>query len=306
MVLIDNGKGVALIIVLWIVVVLGSVAAAGAYLSRLELRQAYYAAREVQLVSAATAGIEKVKARLSADVGLYDSLKNDWSAAYADEGAAGDVSITVTVEDEESKFNLNTAAPDRLGRLPPLAGTANATEMIDALADWKDADAIPRPAGGEDGYYRALRPARACKNAPLDCIEELALVKGFNDPAAVRAIRKITTVSTDGKININTAPVEVLMTLPDVDYLLAQAVIARRNGGDCLQGTADDLPYDTVQKLEAVVGKVIYRKIENLITVKSSYFKIVVTAAQGRYSKTVEALLRRQGRNVQIKCWKES
>ena len=69
-----------------------------------------------------------------------------------------------------------------------------------------------------------------CKNAPLDTVDELALIKKFLTRSRFSAgnhqtMRDLTypglaqwlTVWGDGRVNINTASREVLLTLPGVD-----------------------------------------------------------------------------------------
>lgn len=115
----------------------------------------------------------------------------------------------------------------------------------------------------------------------------------------------VEDVYPDGIINVNTAPAEVLMTLPSMDYLNAQFIIARRNGKDLIQGTQDDLPYDEITKVKEAVSSDIYKKIEKYITVKSSNFKVILKAVSGKHRKDVESLLSRDGNFVRIKYWKE-
>jgi type II secretory pathway component PulK len=86
------------------------------------------------------------------------------------------------VSDESAKINLNalmkldssgTVAHNMLMTLP------NMTEDIaNSILDWIDADDEARPNGAESDYYSSLTPPYACKNGPLDSIEELLLVKG--------------------------------------------------------------------------------------------------------------------------------
>jgi type II secretory pathway component PulK len=86
------------------------------------------------------------------------------------------------VSDEGAKINLNalmkldssgTVAHNMLMTLP------NMTEDIaNSILDWIDADDEARPNGAESDYYSSLTPPYACKNGPLDSIEELLLVKG--------------------------------------------------------------------------------------------------------------------------------
>jgi DNA uptake protein ComE-like DNA-binding protein len=47
-----------------------------------------------------------------------------------------------------------------------------------SIVDWLDPDEEPNPGGAESEYYLTRQPPYQCKNAPLDSIEELLLVKG--------------------------------------------------------------------------------------------------------------------------------
>lgn len=78
--------------------------------------------------------------------------------------------------DEASKLNINTASEDQLSRLGPLVG---APALVAALLDWREDSDEPRPDGAKDSYYLRLDHPYRCKNAPLDTIEELLLVRGF-------------------------------------------------------------------------------------------------------------------------------
>jgi type II secretory pathway component PulK len=86
------------------------------------------------------------------------------------------------VSDEAGKINLNAlllldssgqVAHDMLLLLP------NMTEDVaDAMLDWIDSDEQPRAAGAESDYYSSLTPPYHSKNAALDSLEELLLVRG--------------------------------------------------------------------------------------------------------------------------------
>jgi type II secretory pathway component PulK len=84
-----------------------------------------------------------------------------------------DVSLAYGITDEASKLNLNSATPAMLAKLP------NMTDEIAAcVADWRDADLNASSAGAESEYYASLPNPYRCKNAPLETVEELFLVKG--------------------------------------------------------------------------------------------------------------------------------
>lgn len=94
--------------------------------------------------------------------------------------------IRFGVTPESSKLNINTATEDQLSDLiGPLLldlGIETPQTYINALLDWRDEDSDARDGGAENEYYNNLVPGPpySAKNGPLDTVEELLLVKGFN------------------------------------------------------------------------------------------------------------------------------
>lgn len=73
---------------------------------------------------------------------------------------------------EASKVNLNSATAEMLSALPDMA-----PETAAAVLDWRDSDSDLTVGGAESEYYLLLRDSYECKNAPLETVEELLLVK---------------------------------------------------------------------------------------------------------------------------------
>ena len=91
--------------------------------------------------------------------------------------------IRYGLEDESGRLNLNAIlAADKLqsgaGRTMLMKLPGMTEQTADAILDWLDADDTPREQGAETEYYSALGSPYACKNGPLDTIEELLLVRG--------------------------------------------------------------------------------------------------------------------------------
>ncbi len=87
------------------------------------------------------------------------------------------------VEDESSKLNLNTlmfAEKQRKGsgRTLLMALPGMTEDIADAILDYIDEDSDQRELGAESDFYTSLTPAYACKNGPLETVDELLLVKG--------------------------------------------------------------------------------------------------------------------------------
>jgi type II secretory pathway component PulK len=76
------------------------------------------------------------------------------------------------VVDEASKLNLNTASQEMLSALVGMT-----PEVAAAVLDWRDGDSDLTVGGAESEYYLLLPDPYECKNAPLETVEELLLVK---------------------------------------------------------------------------------------------------------------------------------
>ena len=73
---------------------------------------------------------------------------------------------------ESSKVNLNTAPLEVLSALPGMT-----PETAAAILDWRDSDSDLSVGGAESEYYLLLPDPYECKDAPLETVEELLLVK---------------------------------------------------------------------------------------------------------------------------------
>ena len=79
--------------------------------------------------------------------------------------------------DEAGKINLNSDAPQEL--LEMLLKLPNMTaELANSIIDWQDEDEDVSAGGAEGEYYLLLGEPYQCKNAPLETIEEVLLIKG--------------------------------------------------------------------------------------------------------------------------------
>jgi DNA uptake protein ComE-like DNA-binding protein len=76
--------------------------------------------------------------------------------------------------DEAAKLNVNAAHTTNLLHLPRMTPA-----LVAALRDFIDFDDIPRPDGAEQEYYDTLPHPYAVRNARLDSLDELLLVRGF-------------------------------------------------------------------------------------------------------------------------------
>lgn len=125
------------------------------------------------------------------------------------------------ISDEESRVNVNTAAPDRIERLLTAVGLdKQARDTVnDSLQDWKDADDLHRINGAEsEDYYLKLPMPYRARNGMLQDPAELLQIRGVT-PEIYRGaqghpglVDLVTVVGRD-TINMNTAPATVLTAL---------------------------------------------------------------------------------------------
>lgn len=167
--------GSALVIVLWFVMLMTTVAVVTAKMAILESRISQIASERIRCRWAARAGVETAWALLLADDRASDTKLDNWSqndAELVDVPLYG-CRFTVKVMDESSKLNINTAPETQLAYLPDMT-----EDILNSILDWRDTDDETRPNGAEAGYYLTLPNAYYCRNGSLVTIRELLRVKG--------------------------------------------------------------------------------------------------------------------------------
>jgi len=151
--------------------------------------------------------------------------------------ALGVGQFTYCISDEEARLNLNTAPPDRVGRLLEQIGLERQARdvVVDSLQDWRDPNEEHRLNGAEseDTYLKLPVPYRS-KNGNLDSLSELIQIKGvtaklLDGEDGRPGLGSLVTVKTPGQINVNTARKEVLRSLNFSDAELNEVEQSRYN-----------------------------------------------------------------------------
>jgi len=203
--------------------------------------------------------------------------------------------ITVRIEDEDAKFNLNAIVPvndilDARDRNNPyncfkrlLEALSLDVKVADRLADWIDKN---REAMLSDSEVVA-------KNSALDSVDELLLINGISG----KDYDKLLPYVTAGKnrdnliVNINRAEAPVLMSLADgISEEKAKKVIQHRKGN----------PFTDIQQFNNIAGTTLgsdrIRKDGTVFCIKSS-------ASSGGVKRMIETVLDTTTNTVQY--WKE-
>ncbi len=312
-------KGVALIVVILMISVIVALTLQWNRATRSEVYDAANLRDGIRLFYVAQSGFYVAQALLADDRNNFDALNEDWAiAAKVNEKVAslfGAGVLRVAIEDESGKIPVNKllngntynqSIREMLIRLliQPEFGLEekNAADIVDALKDWMDKDEEPTGGGAETAYYAALAKPYTAKNAPLDCIEELMMIKGitpelYAGTESRPGLKDLLTVYGEGRININTAPLPVLraLSLGMTADAAAQIDEYRKKIGEDLSSP------DWYRKAAAGVDI-----NPQLITVSSSHFKIIATGVAGNMTRTVRGVVLRgrDKRTMKVLSWK--
>lgn len=227
-------RGIALILVIWVVTLLLVIAGSFLYAMRTDARAARNAAliaRGEALARAAVSRslIELFKPQASPEVWKRDGEARRWAFDGAE--------ITVRLADESAKIDINTANNELLKGLFRYAGLSeeDAARLLDAVLDWRDPDSLTRAAGAEEAEYARAGLKGRPANYPFQSTEELQLVLGMRSETYRRIAPMITVYSRQSGVNPHLAERPVLLAIPGltaeaVDLFLAEREAARGEG----------------------------------------------------------------------------
>lgn len=240
-----SNRGIAVLMVLWIIVLLTAVVFSFSVLVRTESQATQFFRESLEKRLIAEAGVERAVTELlyrGAAGNVEDVLRGEASVRVDGSpytGQLGDNSYTYTVFDESGKIGLNLLT-DRSGlilnRLLLNFGVSkeDADTIVDSVLDWKDGDHLHRLHGAETNYYMSLPNPYPAKDGRFDAVEELLMVKGITPEILYGSGEKqgifnfVTVGAQTALINLNTAPRPVLAALPGITTEMADQIIALR------------------------------------------------------------------------------
>jgi general secretion pathway protein K len=313
--------GSALVIVLWVIALLSVLIGGFAFDMHIEARIVSHLRKKLKAEYLARAGLEYALVLLarSAEVkgkGDREDLQAKWWYAdakrlkqgYAIVGKTeplGEGVFVLEIVPEPALRNINRLKDEDWERIFQVGGIPEErwSELIDSFNDWRDGDDQPNLDGAEtDDYYAKLTPpykarGRQGKQANLDTVEELLLIKGFdrailnggyadeNDTNGVymSGIADLLTAipQADDKVNVNAASRRALRTLPGIDDPLAEAIIEEREGLTGNKGMDEDSNFTDVNNLFARVPR-----LSQLSPAEQQYLRTLVSTVSPVYRVT--------------------
>jgi general secretion pathway protein K len=209
----------------------------------------------------------------------------------------GTVRVSLVVEDETSKFNLNSLVypndklnTDAYGCFRRLLGALSLDgDVADKVADWIDKDAIPMGAGSEEDS----------KDSYMVSLDELLLVQGVDREVYDKLKPCVTVFGINGSlsININGAETPVIMSLADeIDEEMAGRIF----------GWRENKPFKNPGEVGNVPGfdKGLGSSLTKFITTAGKHFRITSTAVSGDgITRTIQCVITPSG---MVEYWKEN
>ncbi len=237
----SSQKGIALLVVLWVLAILMVMVFSFSFLTRTETHATLGFKDTAERKFLAEAGIERAiveilyrKQNIANPVTLEGSEM--WKAdGTVYKGQLGDGFYTVRIVGEAGKLDINMAPEVLLKNLLLNYGINQdeADSIVDCIMDWKNPSGLTRLHGAGNDYYMSLPVPYNIKGSTFDTLEELLLVKGVT-PALLygagsqKGIIDFLTVNGLAQINLNYAPKDVLMALPGMTAEAADNIIQLR------------------------------------------------------------------------------
>ena len=218
-------KGIALLLVLWMLIILIGIIGVFALTASTEGRQGKLLARTVQARYAAEGGIDVATIRLSHADPLLQWVPDNRVYQYT----VDKTRIEIRAVDESGKVDINVAGSDVLNPLLIALGAdaLQAENITSAIMDWRDPDdLLTLPGGAEDPQYAAAERPYGSKDGAFQTISELQQVLGMTPELFAKLQPFITIYSGLTRPNPSFAAPEVLAALglqaPQIAQLLAQ------------------------------------------------------------------------------------
>jgi len=302
--------GFVLVVVLWVLAALTLVTLGVSHRAFLERRAAMYAADHVRAMMLARGAVNRGMVELQ-NKWIHDltsgtpnmtSLGQSWAQPLnlLAEGSYFELPaeeysrdrVEYRIRDAESLINLNTAPEDLLENMAGV-GSRAARQIVHRRTG------TTRP--GEEP-------------APFQEIEEVRYLDGIRDDDwfgedGEAGLKDLLTTRGDGRINVNTASRDVLLSLPGLGKDAVAQLLAIRAGADGELGTRDDQGFDTVTSIIERGGLrgTDVDAIQRFCKYTSNIFMVqgVATLRAGKVRATVTAVALVNPEYVVIMSWRE-
>jgi general secretion pathway protein K len=233
-------KGVALVMVLWILLLVTISTGAYTLMARMDQLEAHTVLAGTRARFAAEAGMNMALLSLR-DPDELQRLIPDGRSYFI---PFQDAMVEVQVTDERGKLDINSAEELTLQQLFTGHGLDDefAVYLAAAVLDWRDEDEIERANGAELDTYSASGLDVGPGNRQFIMLDEVLQVLGMPWDLYVKMEPGITVYSNQGQPNPAFAPVEALLALPDMTEEDALNFVEQRHSQDASNNEGVALP----------------------------------------------------------------
>ncbi|MCW5566604.1 MAG: general secretion pathway protein GspK [Dokdonella sp.] len=219
-------RGVAFVLVMWVIALLSILLGSFAVIARTEGMQSRHLFDSATARYAAEAGLNLAVYGLSKPNPEEKWMADGRPYQFTFDGAEVEIEIT----DDSGKIDINAADPLALKNL--FMGTGvdelRAEELADAIQDWRDPDDLRSLQGAEVDDYEAVGLPYGPRNAPFETLSEIQQVFGMDYDTYMKIEPAITMYSGRATPSAAYAPMEALMAIPGMTADQAQAIIEGR------------------------------------------------------------------------------
>jgi len=239
-------RGVALLLVLWVMALVAILIGGFALVSRSEQLEARQLADGARARYAAEAGLSLAVYELN-----RPTVENRWVADGRVYPLTFDgIAVEVRIRDESGKVDMNAADEVILKGLFTIVGAdfERSDRLAQAVMDWRDPDDLVHPLGAEANDYEAAGLDYGPSNMNFATVGEVQQVLGMDYDLFEKLRPLITVHSRSPRPNFGLAPPELLQLVTGVSPELAQQLVAQREQvrpGDQVAGGALLLPDGT-------------------------------------------------------------
>jgi general secretion pathway protein K len=211
----DRQRGIALVVVLWLVVLMTVIGASHARNMRIETSLAFNHVGTARARALAEAGINRA---------IMELFVSDTATRWPLNGTARQIqldsgSVNIAIRDASGLLDLNKADAVQLGAVLKAAGAEEALsqELADAILDWRDKDQLRRLHGAEDNDYRHAGLDWGARDGLFASVDELRYVLGMTHELFERLAPYLTVHSGQNDVNLKYAPAWLFSVLTNTE-----------------------------------------------------------------------------------------
>ena len=200
----ERQRGIALVVVLWLVVLMTVIGSSHARNMRIETSLAFNHVGAARARALAEAGINRA---------IMELFVNNPDTRWPLDGTARQIqldsgSVNIAIRDASGLLDLNKADAAQLEAVLGAAGAEQTVsqELADAILDWRDKDQLRRLHGAEDNDYRHAGLDWGSRDGPFASVDELRYVLGMTHELFERLAPYLTVHSSQNDVNLNYAP----------------------------------------------------------------------------------------------------